>query len=198
MSDLSDIETLRLTLRGMANLDEMQAYLVGQYKMAELEALATDAGVEAPASTKGAVAEQIIAELTSNEEANVVLANDMSGEISSPSAADYPVGKDLSTVEGGPNDPRRVDDAASSGQGVLPEEGRGKGVGVPAKVAAMEPEQLWTEILGWEIDQGLDADARAAFSDDQLREYLGYLWHMGALGRAPRFWQTIEVYFADE
>lgn len=161
--ELSDVDSLRLTVRGMGTLAEMRAYLMAR-KMGELEMIAVEAHVSGRlASTKIGVADQIIAKFTSDEEV----------------VPEAPIG---------------TSDEASSDHGVLPEEVRSVGVSLPAKVAATLPEQLWPQILGWEIDQGLDESARAAFTTDQLREYLGYLWHMGQMGRAPRAWARITEY----
>lgn len=168
--DLSEIETLQLTLKGMGTLADMQAFLM-ERKMTELESIAVEANVEGRlASTKIGVIDQIIAKLVSNVEA----ATESELEAVIDPGADAP-------------------DEASAGQGVLPVEEAGGGVSIPAKVAAMPPERLWSEILGWEIDQRLGEDT-PVYSTDELREYLAYLWNQGALGRDPKLWSPISDY----
>ncbi len=86
-------------------------------------------------------------------------------------------------------------DVASTDQGVLSVGERKRGAPLPAKVASYRPDELWLIISGWEIDQGLDEDARAAYSEDDLREYIGYLWDSRELGVPPKQWQTLTQYY---
>jgi len=85
-------------------------------------------------------------------------------------------------------------DEASTGQGVLPVEERKRGVPLPAKVASYRPDQLWEIISGWEVAQGLDEDARAAYTEDTLREYLGYLWNARERGIPQPTWMSLVSY----
>ncbi len=87
---------------------------------------------------------------------------------------------------------------ASTDQGVLSVEERKRGAPLPAKVASYRPDELWPIMSGWEIDQGLAEDARATYSEDDLREYLGYLWDRREIGIPPKQWKTIAQYFDRE
>lgn len=166
---MDEFEQIQLIVKGMPTLEDAQSFLAGK-NMTELGEIAAQAGIEKPASTKAARIDEIIAALTSGEVA-------ATGDSEPSPSSDSP-----------------EDDQASSGQGVLPEEERGGGVSLPAKVANFAPDELWPQILGWELDQGLDEDARAGFSDEELREYLAYLWDMGNRGQPPATWIPIKNY----
>lgn len=156
MSDqqLSEFDNLALTIRSSGeSLEDLSETLKASYKMAELEAFALEAGIDAPARGKEALITQLIAQVTSGEDA----------------------------VVDDTNPPQ--DEAPPDQVGVLPGEGGVRGVSLPEKVAKYRPEQLWPQILGWEIDQGLDEDARASYSEDECREYLAHLWTAVNMGR---------------
>ena len=174
---LSEYDNMRLSLRSAGEtLEEQILFLKDAYKMAELEAFAEMAGVASPAKTKDALAEQIIAIVTSGEEANVDDEADSPNDDAGEDEADSP------------EDPAEPETGVLSGEGVV------RGVSLPAKVAKYRPEQLWPQILGWEVDQGLDEIARSAFTEDELREYLAYLWRVRDLGVKPQNWAKITEY----
>lgn len=185
--EMSQFEVMRLQVKGAPTLESAATYLKDTFKVVDLEAFAVEAGVESPAKTKDALIDQVIAAVTSGEEANVQ--DDSPG---SETAQESVSGDDPGDVPAPPDAP--TEDEASSDGGVLREEGRVPGVSLPAKVAKYRPEQLWPQISGWEIDQGLDDAARATFSEDECREYLAYLWKVAALGQPPKDWLKITEY----
>ena len=174
---MSDLDNMRITVRAAANLEEAATYLDGTFKVIELTGFANELGIEKPASVKPALIEQIIAKVTSGEEANI-----NSDDATVPEEA----------KDEGPKPPE--EDEADPESGVLSGEEVVRGVSLPAKVASYPSAHLWTQILGWEIDQKLDADARATYTEDELREYLAYLWNQGALGQPPSSWSPITDY----
>ena len=188
--ELSEFDQMRLVVRGAANLEDASAFMKDRYKVAELEALAAEAGVESPAKTKDALIEQIIAKVTSGEEANV---DADASETTVGAGPDASADPDAESPEAGTSSGDSADEA-SSDAGVLPEEGRIPGVSLPEKVAKYRPEQLWSIISGWEVDQGLGADARAAYTNDELREYIAYLWYQNQMSRPRQDWLRITEY----
>jgi hypothetical protein len=165
MAELSEFDAMRLAVKQEAknSLEDAHTYLKDNYIVAKLTEFAEEAGIEDPATTKDPLIEQLIAKLTSGEDAET---GDESEAEEESEAEDEEAVPDEKSV-------------LSSGKG------RAKGVSLPAKVASYPPDQLWPQISGWELDQGLDEDAQAAYSEDELREYLAYLWAEGRTGQDP-------------